>query len=114
MFPLNYLPTNRPGLLKTTYQNHHPIAWTPTFKILASRTKGGGLGKIRDSGGTFAYQVNNFMMSKYLDNFHNFIIFIVLVDLHWYVYYVNVSVSVRRSANVFLLQKCMQTNNMTL
>ena len=33
------------------------------------------------------------MMSKYLDNFHNlnFVIFIVFVDLHWYVYYVNVS-----------------------
>ena len=31
----------------------------------------------------------NFMISKY------FIIFIVYVDLHWYAYYVNVSVSVK-------------------
>ena len=66
------------------------------------------MGKNRDSGavGTFAYQgvqdleKSNFMISKYLDNFHNFIIFIVFVDLYWYVHYVNVS-----SASVFLLQK---------
>ena len=63
-----------------------------------------GLGKIRDSGGIFAYQVtnflqrvqvlkrSNFMISKYLDNFNNSIIFIVFVDLHWYAYYVNMSV----------------------
>ena len=36
---------------------------------------------------------SNFMISKYLDNVHNFIIFIVFVDLHWCVLYLNVSVS---------------------
>ena len=61
------------------------------LKILASGTKG-GLEKFR---GTFAYQVtyfcwgqvlerSNLMISKSLDTFHNLIIFIVFVDLHWY------------------------------
>ena len=61
------------------------------LKILASGTKG-GLEKFR---GTCAYQLtyfcwgqvlerSNLMISKSLDTFHNFIIFIVFVDLHWY------------------------------
>ena len=52
--------------------------WPPELK--------GVLGIIRDSGGTFAYQVTNFLQGvlvleriiliiiKYLDNFHSFII----------------------------------------
>ena len=55
-----------------------------------------GVDKIIDSGGTFSYQVTNFMQGglcsgkkQFDDNFHNLIIFIVFLDHHWYVYYVN-------------------------